>query len=145
MILEWLPLTSWRSFFDITGLLSAKNINELIIKANIEINNLVDWYTRNKLSIHPDKSKAILYKSPHFNDPDITTINDQIYLPIFINLNSKPCPDPDRIDITKIKLIKLVPNEFENSVKSLGILLDDKLNFSEHIIKLHSKIAKSNL
>ncbi len=130
---------------DITGLLSAKNINELITKANIEINNLVDWYTCNKLSIHPDKSKAILYKSPHSNDPDITTINDQIYLPIFINLNSKPCPDPDRIDITKIKLINLVPNEFENSVKSLGILLDDKLNFSEHIIKLHSQNSKSNV
>ncbi len=128
---------------DITGMLSGNNINELIIKANIEINNLVDWYTCNKLSIHPDKSKAILYKSPRSNDPEITIINEQIYLPIFINLNPKPCPDPDRMDITKIKLIKLVPNESENSVKSLGILLDDKLNFTEHISKLHSKIARA--
>jgi len=36
---------------DITGMLSAKKINELITKANFEINNLVDWYTCNKLSI----------------------------------------------------------------------------------------------
>ena len=72
---------------DIIGLLSAKNINELIIKANIEINNLVDWYTCNKLSIYVNKSKAILYKSPCCNDPDITTINDQIYLMFILNLD----------------------------------------------------------
>ena len=46
-------------------------------------------------------------------------------------------------DITKIIPISLVPNPDENSVKLLGIQIDEKFDFKAHFKVLHGKISKA--
>ena len=46
-------------------------------------------------------------------------------------------------DITKSKPLNLIPNNDEKFVKSLGILLDSKLKFMEHVSRLHGKMARA--
>ena len=65
-------------------------------------------------------------------------LNNDFYLPIFINLNNT-----GECNITKINRIKLVPNSEEQTIKILGILLDNKLNFKEHIEYVRSRISRS--
>jgi len=130
---------------DISALVFAKNFDELIMKANIQVEKLVGWYTSNKLAIHPDKSKAILYKSKYVSNENtnLTIYDDSIYLPIFINLNSITGTASDFVDITKIRPIRMVPNSCESSVKSLGVLLDEDLSFTQQISSIHGKISRA--
>jgi len=46
----------------------------------------------------------------------------------FFNLNNAGETDPN-----KIKLLETIPNEAESSIKMLGVLIDQKLNFADHI------------
>ena len=73
----------------------------------------------------------------------MTIYDDSIYLPIFINLNSITGTASDLVDITKIRPIRMVPNSCESSVKSLGVLLDEDLSFSQQISSIHGKISRA--
>lgn len=113
-------------------LLRAKTIEDLLNNVNIEIQKIVNWYNANKLSIHPDKTKMILFR--HRFIQDIPS-----YLPIFMNLNKA-----NESNITLIKPIKQVPNKDENFVRVLGFKVDENLNFLEHFNSLRSKLNSAN-
>jgi hypothetical protein len=133
---------------DDTSLVEDDNLEGLIEKANVGLDKLVNWYSANKLAIHPGKSKCMLFhksnRSNNNSDNNLGNINNhvvnnnQTYLPIFVNLNNT-----GENNITKINIIKRVPNEEERSIKILGIFLDDKLNFKEHIEYVRTKISRS--
>ena len=53
----------------------------LIEKANDGLNRLVQWYSSNKLAIHPAKSKGMIFQSS--NKFNIPIFNNSPYLPIF--------------------------------------------------------------
>ena len=128
---------------DIEAMITADNMDELVIKANTQISLILRWYSSNKLSIHPSKSKAILFTPKFDHHDDLTFINNSLYLPIFIDLNPSPRPDPDITDITIIKPIRIIPNEDETAVKSLGILIDENLNFAQQISAVHGKTSRA--
>lgn len=128
---------------DDSSLVEDNTLEGLIEKANTGLDKLVNWYSANKLAIHPNKSKCMLFHKSNRSNNNIGNVNDhvinnQIYFPVFINLNNT-----GESNITKINIIKLVPNEEEKSIKILGIFLDDKLNFKEHIDYVRTKISRS--
>ena len=120
---------------DNTGLIEDDTIEGLIDKANIELDKLLKWYCANRLAIHPAKTKCMLFQAA--GRASLPSQSNNFYLPIFLNMNN-----PGIHDITKISLIKIVPNSDETTVKVLGIRLDNKLNFKEHINFVHSKISR---
>jgi hypothetical protein len=47
--------------------LFADSLDELIDLANHEVPRLIEWYSANRLLIHPDKTKTILFTTPSKN------------------------------------------------------------------------------
>lgn len=131
-------LVSYLFADDNTGLISANSLDELLLNANVEIENLVNWYNANSLLLHPSKTKAIIFKPPRCNLDLNVDIHGQPYLPVFINMN-----EPNQCNITKIIPVNLVPSPNEPSARLLGIFIEDKLNFKDHFQHLHSKISKA--
>jgi hypothetical protein len=124
---------------DLTSLASHSDIEILNQIGNSGIDKLFKWYSANKLAIHPGKSRFMIFKPPYVNlDMLPNDVNQNPYFPLFINTN-----DIGDNDITKINLIKGIPNETEGSMKVLGVLLDQHLNLQDHVKSLHSKIAKN--
>lgn len=122
---------------DINSLITCNSIEDLIVKANTELNKLLLWYSANNLKIHPSKSKCMLFK-PKFKKINLITHMDIPYLPIFLNMN-----DEKKQDLTKIIPIRLVPNSEENSIKILGVLIDQDLSFKYHVHALQAKLSRA--
>ncbi len=118
---------------DITALISARNLSELITNANVQLKSLVQWYSASRLSIHPLKSKAILFKDNYNANIDLTPLNGGLYLPVFLDFNTDiPSAEDQALnlltDITKIKPLNLIPKNDESFVKSLEIIIDTSSN-----------------
>ena len=80
----------------------------------------------------------MLFGPPYQQNITLPYINDFLYLPLFLNLNNDA---ETRID--KVKVNKVVPNESQSTIKVLGVLLNNKLNFSNHITNIHGKVSRS--
>ncbi len=121
---------------DCLSIIVGDDLNDLINKAQRAIPVLVDWYSSNKLIIHPGKTKSIVFSSPrpNYSEEDILLLRD---FPVTINLN-----DPGVNDPSKITKINLIPNENESWARLLGILVDDKLSYRYHLATVQSKINK---
>ena len=119
-------------------LLEANNLNDLIIKANEQIPKVLEWYTSNKLLLHPKKTKIMIFgmaRHARFISPyDLGLLNS---FPVFLNMN-----DEGENDDSKITKLKLVPNNDEKCVRHLGVLYDDKLSFDFHFKKIYTKISR---
>ena len=123
---------------DISTITVAKNLNDLMIKANRDLDNLSNWYKANKLSIHPSKSYFMIFSSNKNILSNLPTYDSNIYLPLFINNNA-----PGESNITKISRVQMVPNKNTKSIRMLGVYLDSNLNLSEHCKHIHGKISRS--
>ena len=102
-------------FVDDTLLFMAdKNLDTLKKRVNSELKLIDDWLQNNKLSLNQSKPCWLLFsKHPHFS------------------VNSKFSV---HMNISKI--------EKSNSCKYLGLLIDDKLNWSAHAQYLFLQLAK---
>ena len=99
-----------RLFSDDTALLiNASSVHELEIKINKELSRVSQWMSKNCFTINPSKSQAII----------ILSLLSQVVLPtnIIIKLNSST-------------------NAISDSINYLGILIDSKLLFCDHIHKV---------
>ena len=94
-----------------------KDIKHLFTVVNNELVNIKDWFTANKLSLNVEKTKYSFFHKPSKKD-DIP-----LCLPKLI------------INNTEIQR--------EESVKFLGVLLDQHLTLKEHIKLTENKIAKN--
>ena len=130
---------------DETGLIAHESLDELITKSNSELDKLFGWYNANKLAIHPGKSRLMIFYPPS-RPPNLPVINGHHYFPLYLNYNER-LPNnesnPDTFDISKVKLIRLIPNADESSFKLLGVLLDCNLNLKDQTSAVSSKVAKS--
>ena len=122
--------------------MEAKNTEELIEKSNIEINALKDWYLSNRLSIHPLKSRAMIFYPPT-RPPNLNGVDGNYYLPLYLDYNDPNAPAYD-FDPELSQRIELIPNENEISFRVLGVHLDHNLNMKEHVKKLKTNIARAN-
>ena len=105
-------------FADDTNLFySHKNIHQLFAKVNEELEKIEDWFKANKLSLNNKKTKYTLF---HKN-----SIKDDLPLKL-----------PD---------LKIANNEIERkkAIKFLGVMLDENVNWQEHIRTVENKIAKN--
>ena len=110
------------SFADDTSLfLSHSNINSLYQIANIEINNLFNWFCANRLSLNAKKTKYIITRSPH-NKCDFSDQN------LYIN---------------NVALTRVGNNCDEESTKFLGVYIDEFLTWKHHVKHVNNKISRS--
>ena len=105
-------------FADDTNLFySNKDIALLYEFVNKELVNINTWFQANKLSLNADKTKYILFHKPR------KRMNIPLVLPSL------------KISRTEIKR--------EQSVKFLGVMIDENLNWKNHIDTLLNKVSKS--
>ena len=108
-------------FADDTNLiLSADRKDELIKKCNAELKKISNWFCSNKLTLHPDKTQFCI-----FNDKDSQSYNKQI-------------------DINGTKLGRVGRLEKETAAKFVGVMIDENLNWKEHIQYVTLKV-RTNL
>ena len=104
-----------RLFADDTAvLIHANTLTELEIKINCELENVVVWTRKNNLNINLMKSQAMIV-SPSLSESNFA---------IIIKLNSS--------------ILQVSKN-----INYLGVIIDSKLLFKEHILKLQSKLSRA--
>ena len=97
---------------DTAVLIHANSLTELEIKINSELENVVVRTRKNNLTINPIKSQAMIVS------PSLSKSN----FAITIKLNSSIL-------------------QVSNNINYLGVIIDSKLLFKEHILKLKSKLS----
>ena len=125
--------TLYKSLFaDDTKLVaSGPELVPLINYVNTEFQKIIYFFRSHKLSIHPAKTKFILFSNS--NPPK------QIKIEIFINNNNFNSDNPNlKFPIEQVSVSSDVP-----AIKFLGVYIDPQLNFKFHISQLNSKISKA--
>ena len=102
---------------DTTLFHSNKNINSLFETVNKELVNITSWFHVNKLSLNANKTKYVLFHKPR----------KKIYIPL-----SLPLLEINQCVIKRVQ-----------SIKFLGVIVDENLNWKNHIDLVHNKISKS--
>lgn len=123
---------------DDTSLLAEADLDTLISRANIELANLTNWYSANKLFINSKKTRAMLFQPTNTNLDLPITSESNYNLPIFINTNHF-----GESDISKIVPLRFVPNSDETSVRILGVLIDNKLKLTDHLNMVKTKVSRA--
>jgi len=117
---------------DTCALASNKNLDELILTCNNELQKLGAWFCANKLSINIKKCKYIIFHKKG-KKIDINTPN------LVFNLNEPGLP-VNEADIIPLDRISTLSSE--KTYKYLGILIDEHLNFNPHVDYICSKLSK---
>ena len=114
---------------DTTLLLTHENIKSLIEIVNVEFRKVCEFFRTNRLVLHPDKTKFILF----------TRSGGVQNLEIYCNNNN-----PDQNDPNNISLISRInSNDDVPAVKFLGVFFYPNLNFKHHISTLQNKLSKA--
>ena len=112
---------SFHLFADDTNLLYAdKNLKSLETVVNEELRNIGNWLMANKLSLNVKKSNFVIFR------PYQKRIDYEVDIKIF--------------DYSANCLVSL---ERKVTVKYLGVLIDSKLSWTDHITYISTKISKS--
>ena len=93
---------------------SSDNSSDLISKLNEDLKNLSRWMRKNKLQIHPTKSKYMFIGSSY-------------------NIKNNICNEPILINSTPVPRV--------TNYKCLGVNLDEKLCWDSHIEMICKKVA----
>ena len=107
---------------DSSAMLSASNISELESRCNFELRKIDDWFRCNNLLLNLKKSNFIVYSPSLSHSPKIKLYFES---------------DHEKVSIEQ------VPNEKNKSVKVLGLHLDEKFLFKEHLSYIRKKINQS--
>ena len=116
---------------DTTLMLSHTDINFLMVQANLEFKKVTDFFRLNKLSLHPLKTKFIIFS----NSPNAKNFDFKLYT----NFNNSNENNP--LLITPISRVK--SEDDLPAIKFLGVYFDPQLNFNYHIKLISSKLAKT--
>ena len=106
---------------DTTFSKSNKNLNDLIIESNIELDKAKNWFRANKLSLNVSKTKYMIFR------PHKMAFNPALCI---LNIGGEKIERIGRDCNTKF-------------FKFVGILLDDELKWDKHINYVENKIASS--
>jgi hypothetical protein len=118
---------------DTTGLAKGKELNELILYVNQELQKIANWFRSNKMAINTSKTKFIVFRTrgKNINANDCTLL-----------FNNNELGQPE--DPNLITQIDRIYNEGQDKhFKLLGVLFDEYLSFDAHISLICSKISKS--
>ena len=119
-------------FADDTALgASGDNLQNLNDYINTEFHKISTYFRANKLSLHPDKTKFMI-----FTNSNIDTNNFKLYLSDS-NLNFSD-PIANRTELMQVKKDDVIP-----AIKYLGVYFDPSLNFKYHTQLLCKKISRT--
>jgi hypothetical protein len=104
---------------------SGSNIHELTAKVNCEFQKIVEYFRANKMLLHPDKTKFMIFNPPRIHETKL-----------FINNTNSGLPT----DPILCKELECVTG---GTIKFLGVNFDPDLSFKVHINSLKAKISKS--
>ena len=105
-LLSTLKLSDFFNFADDNTIsATAENIDHLLLTLKHESELAVKWFTDNQMIVNPDKFQAMILQ----------------------NFRNSKNYEPDKLEIESTKI------EIKNTVKLLGITIDNKVNFEEHI------------
>ena len=96
---------------------SHQDIKELFRVVNSELERVYDWFNANKLSLNEGKTKYIFFHR-HRNRDDISLKLP----PLFVN----------KEEINRV-----------SSIKFLGVIFDENLNWNEHLNTIENKVSKN--
>jgi len=108
---------------------SSSNLDELFTTANTEFHKLCTYFRRNKLSLHPDKTKFLLI----LHNNTLT----QPHHKLFINNNNAF----ENHQCNIIELNRVSPTDDMPAIKYLGVYFDQSLNFKYHISHISKKLS----
>ena len=92
---------------DGNSMCKAETYDELINRAQQGLDEMVKWYNANKLSIHPSKSRLMIFRPKHCQ-PEI-----EPPVPLFLNLNNDGENDNQKIlQINKHLMLKSLVLKF---------------------------------
>jgi hypothetical protein len=98
---------------------------------NTEFHKLVTYFRANKLAIHPDKTKFMIFST----NSNIKNGNFKLNC----NFNNEHQNDINLVyEITQVKSCHNVP-----AIKFLGIFIDPDLSFKYHIKQINCKLSKA--
>lgn len=117
---------------DTSFLITGENLPEIVEKLNIELKKITYWFRTNELSLHPSKTKFMIFSK----DDSAIDFNN---IGISLNYNNDDQNDPNLID----KLSYVNSRNEVPAIKFLGVYLDPKLNFKYHIDMIYNKISRS--
>jgi hypothetical protein len=118
---------------DACSLHSDKNLNELILKVNSELQKIANWFSANKLVVNVNKCKYIIF---HTKGKKLNLEG----LDVYFNLNEiGKNQSPEKI----ITLERVGSDQKEKNYKYLGVLIDEHLNFNDNTDYLCNKLAKA--
>jgi hypothetical protein len=121
-------------FADDTTLSDSDNdIQTLISRVNTEFRKITHYFRINKLSLHPDKTKFILFSA------NKTVINLDIEL--FINNNSPGVVHENPNLIHRMERVDV--NSKIPAMRFLGVFFDPSLNFKYHVQQIMSKVSRA--
>jgi len=120
---------------DTACLASHENIEDLYAFCNAELKKMAMWFAANRISINAKKCKYIIF---HNKGKKIKADN----LKISLNLNDEESADnlSDIVYLDRITSNNVVL-ELRN-YKYLGILLDENLNFNQHVDYICKKLSR---
>jgi hypothetical protein len=119
-------------FADDTALiLFDDDLNNLVSKANSELQKVCRYFRINKLSLHPDKTKYIIISN--------SKIVHETATGIFINNNNVDQNDPRLVHEIK----RVLPTDKVPAIKYLGVYFDPNLNFKYHVQQLSAKLSRA--
>jgi len=114
---------------DTTQSASHSNLDTLALFVNQEFHKTVDFFVSHRLSLHPEKTKFMIVSST-----SITTVPN-----IVINYNTLHGEQ----DPAKIFKMNFINNSSTPYAKFLGVLIDPKLSFKQHILHITKKVSSS--
>ena len=105
-------------FADDTNLFcKSKTVKTLFLKANIELKKISEWFQANKLSLNEDKTRFTLFHK----------LQDRDNLPL-------------QLPVLKINNYEI---KRSTSIKFLGVMVDEHLNWKDHINIIENKLSKN--
>jgi hypothetical protein len=119
-------------FADDTALILCDNdLNNLILKANLEFQKVCKYFRINKLSLHTDKTKYII----------ISNSKQAHETPTKIFINNNNIGQNEKGLIHEIK--RVLPSDDLPAIKYLGVYFDPNLNFKYHLQQLSVKLSRA--
>ena len=95
----------------------SKTVKTLFLKANIKLKKISEWFQANKLSLNKDKTRFTLFHK----------LQDRDNLPL-------------QLPVLKINNYEI---KRSTSIKFLGIMVDEHLNWKDHINVIENKLSKN--
>ncbi len=112
---------------------SDNDMQILISRVNTEFHKITHYFRINKLSLHPDKTKFMLFST------NKTVINLDIELFINNNLPGVARENPNLVH----RMERVDTNSNIPAMRFFGVFFDPALNFKYHVQKIMSKLSRA--